>query len=302
MTLPKFLIPPNHLWKTLLIASTASLGVAASSLHSDNREKTKRAVNPIRKIRNTVFLHDGMSLPRTSIVSTLAASILHNFLSPKTALCSASPQKGEDASTPTHFSMEKYLNVNAYGSGDPKTYYYKRMRGLTENSNLLDRHAIFGALRKPGHVERFDAYRRVRVSSATEGSNSNEFESVEICAADVRIGEKLNGHDGIVHGGIISLMLDETFGWSYIAMCLNRGFTYQDAENGDIPFVVTANLTVNYRAPLPAGSNVVIRVRHEKKVGRKLYFSARMESPDGSILYSEATALFITVQKQHLKN
>ncbi len=85
-------------------------------------------------------------------------------------------------------------------------------------------------------------------------------------------------------------------------MCLNQGFNYQNAENGDLPYVVTANLTVNYRAPLPAGSNVVIRVRHEKKDGRKIYFSARMESHDGSVLYSEATALFITVQKQYLKN
>jgi acyl-coenzyme A thioesterase PaaI-like protein len=37
--------------------------------------------------------------------------------------------------------------------------------------------------------------------------------STEVCVADVRIGEKLNGHDNIVHGGIISLMLDDTFGW-----------------------------------------------------------------------------------------
>ena len=87
-------------------------------------------------------------------------------------------------------------------------------------------------------------------------------------------------------------------------MCWNQGLfsLYTNAENGDLPYVVTANLTVNYRAPLPAGSNVVIRVRHEKTDGRKIYFSARMESYDGSVLYSEATALFITVKKEYLKN
>jgi acyl-coenzyme A thioesterase PaaI-like protein len=85
----------------------------------------------------------------------------------------------------------------------------------------------------------------------------------------------------------------------YQAMGLSQGKSFGDE---DFPIVVTANLTVNYRSPLPAGSDVVIRVRHEKTEGRKIYVSARMESHDGSVLYSEATALFITVKKQHFQN
>jgi acyl-CoA thioesterase FadM len=94
------------------------------------------------------------------------------------------------------------------------------------------------------------------------------------------------------------------FTYRYEAMCMNQGLfsLYSEEENGDLPYVVTANLNVNYRAPLPAGSDVVIRVRHEKTDGRKIFYSARMESHDGSVLYSESTALFITVQKQYLKN
>jgi len=68
-----------------------------------------------------------------------------------------------------------------------------------------------------------------------------------------------------------------------------------DDDDPDFPMIVTANLDVNFRAPLPADSDFVIRVCHDNTEGRKIYLSARLESPDGKILYSEATALFLTI-------
>ena len=60
---------------------------------------------------------------------------------------------------------------------------------------------------------------------------------------------------------------DTTFVWVYEALGLAQGKKYGDV---DFLMVVTATLCVkNYRAPLPAGSDVVIRVRHEKSDGRK---------------------------------
>jgi len=214
-------------------------------------------------------------------------------MSPKTALCAEAVAADGDSMELNH--------LNSTDGVDPETYYYEKMRDPPRN--LVDSHAIFGGLCKPGYVERFNIYRHVPLD-ASKKFLAGDTTDTEIVVADVRIGEKLNGHDGIVHGGIISLMLDDTFGWAYEAMCMNQGLfsLYSEEENGDLPYVVTANLNVNYRAPLPAGSDVVIRVRHEKTDGRKIFYSARMESHDGSVLYSESTALFITVQKQYLKN
>jgi len=242
----------------------------------------------------------GKSFKNAKGVAALPRSIANNFLSqrflaPKLTLCASAERSTSD-------TMEEPTTTNfkpTLGGGDPTTYYYEMM--ADPDQNFAQSHAIFGALRKPGCVERYNAYRLVRVPSSKdkEDSVTEPFSTInqEVCVADIRIGKDLNGHVGIVHGGIISLMIDDTFGWGYQAMGLAQGKSYGDE---DFPIVVTANLSVNYRAPLPAESNVVIRVRHDNTDGRKIYMSARMESYDGSILYSEATALFITVGKQHL--
>jgi acyl-coenzyme A thioesterase PaaI-like protein len=242
---------------------------------------------------------EGDYYPRTtnlSVPRSIANNIIsQRFLAPNLTLCaSAQPSKNDNKEASTATSNEP-----TFHGGDPTTYYYEKMAEPPEN--FAESHAIFGALRKPGYVERYTAYRRVHVASTKDiedivtGPSSTV--NQEVCVADIRIGKDLNGHEGIVHGGIISLMIDDTFGWGYQAMGLAQGKSYGD---NDFPMVVTANLSVNYRAPLPAESNVVIRVRHESTDGRKIYMSARLESNDGSILYSEATALFITVGKQHL--
>ena len=49
----------------------------------------------------------------------------------------------------------------------------------------------------------------------------------------VRFGDRLNGHPGIVHGGIIATALDNTFGWLFTALKYPPSFT--------------ANLSLNFR-------------------------------------------------------
>lgn len=124
--------------------------------------------------------------------------------------------------------------------------------------SVADSHAIFGALCKPGYIERYKTYIRVPVSTAITGT-CNGAASKEVCVADMRIGKNLNGHDGIVHGGIISLMIDGSLGWAFEAISLGKGSEYGNYDS-DFSMVVTANLTIDYRAPLPTGTDVVIRV------------------------------------------
>jgi hypothetical protein len=41
----------------------------------------------------------------------------------------------------------------------------------------------------------------------------------------VRVGGKLNGHGGIVHGGVLSLLFDKAMGWAYECLRLRDGET-----------------------------------------------------------------------------
>ena len=216
-----------------MIASAASVGVGvgAFSLHDGNAAAAAAAAAAARtdpgqtsnknqqgqqyfgaRAETNSQCLTPFSMP-TSTFQSLASSRFRNFMSPKTVLCSqASPQEeeipinngGESAAAAQSF------DVNTYGGGDPTTYFFEKMRDPPRN--LVDSHAIFGALLKPYHIERYDTYRRVPLS-ASKKMGSVDTASTEVCVADVRIGDKLNGHDNIVHGGIISLMLDDTFGW-----------------------------------------------------------------------------------------
>ena len=98
--------------------------------------------------------------------------------------------------------------------------------------------------------------------------------------ANIRFGTKVNGHKGIVHGGVASLLFDDAFGFAYfLASGMLLGFT--------------ANLSVNYRAPLPEGTDAVMRIYVQGVEGRKVKLVGKLESEDGSKLYSEASALYI---------
>jgi acyl-coenzyme A thioesterase PaaI-like protein len=290
----------TFLLKTTVFTSIATLVGAFSMLEQRNQ-------HPViigKSFKNA----EGMYYLSTSTSTNLSVprSIANNFLSqrflaPKSTLCASaqpSTNENEEESTSTTATTTT-TNEPTFHGGDPTSYYYEKMAEPPQK--FAESHAILGALRKPGYVERYTAYRRVHVASPKDIEDIQtgpcSTKNQEVCVADIRIGKDLNGHEGIVHGGIISLMIDDTFGWGYQAMGLAQGKSYGDK---DFPMVVTANLSVNYRAPLPAESNVVIRVRHENTDGRKITMSARLESHDGSILYSEATALFITVGKQHL--
>ena len=98
------------------------------------------------------------------------------------------------------------------------------------------------------------------------------------------LGTDLCGHVGIVHGGMLATMLDEG-----LARC---SFASLPNQVG-----VTANLTVHYRKPVPAGSFVVLKAEVTGIEGRKVWVKGRIEllgedETPGMVL-AEAEALFI---------
>ena len=180
---------------------------------------------------------------------------------------------------------------------DPSTYVYEKLK-LPSRSEAQS-HAIFGPLFGSDLIERYNLYRRVDIAPKISSSANVTSGPKEVAVATVRIGKHLNGHTGIVHGGIISLLFDEAMGWGYYVLVKPTSENFKETENKKPKFTkgVTANLNIDFRSPLKEDSSVVIRVYHVRTERRKVFFNARMESNDGKILYSEAKALFIMLKE-----
>ncbi|XP_077576514.1 acyl-coenzyme A thioesterase THEM4 [Stigmatopora nigra] len=111
----------------------------------------------------------------------------------------------------------------------------------------------------------------------------NKEEKRTVCI--FQAGHLLEGPPGHVHGGAIATMIDSVTG-------AHAAFT-----SGA---VMTANLTVNYRSPIPLGSTVLIESSLDNKEGRKTFISCKVTSTDGSKLHTEATALFLSIKVSQL--
>ncbi|KAM3909874.1 acyl-coenzyme A thioesterase THEM4-like [Leptodactylus fuscus] len=95
-------------------------------------------------------------------------------------------------------------------------------------------------------------------------------------------GPYLEGPPGYTHGGCIATILDSTLG---------AGVVYVSGH------VMTANLNINYRNPIPLGSTVIVDSHVEKIEGRKVFARGQIRSHDDQILHTEATGLFIKLNQ-----
>ncbi|KAI0998231.1 hypothetical protein K3495_g9964 [Podosphaera aphanis] len=98
------------------------------------------------------------------------------------------------------------------------------------------------------------------------------------------VGTDLCGYPGLVHGGFLATLLDEGLARCCFAALPNK-------------VGLTANLNINYRAPVPAGTYIVLFAKTTKVEGRKAWVEGHLETlaNDGEkpLLLAEASALFI---------
>lgn len=139
----------------------------------------------------------------------------------------------------------------------------------------LEHHLLHTALAGEGKLERYELY--VSAPSAGAGHRS--------ALAVARLGSRACGHPAVVHGGAIAALLDDVFGCAFFASALGTGFT--------------ANLSVDYRKPLPPGTLVHVRARVDRvepsSSGRskKVFLVGSLVDAADGTLYTEAKALFI---------
>ncbi|NXI43183.1 THEM4 thioesterase, partial [Galbula dea] len=91
-------------------------------------------------------------------------------------------------------------------------------------------------------------------------------------------GPYLEGHPGLTHGGAIAAILDATLGTCALAVAGK---------------VVTANLSIDYLAPVPLGTVLLVEANTERMEGRKVFLCGQVRGADGDTLHARATGLFI---------
>ncbi len=89
--------------------------------------------------------------------------------------------------------------------------------------------------------------------------------------------EYFTGWREITHGGLISMLLDETMAHA----CISRGLQG-----------VTAEMTVRFKKPLPVGSTVVVRGRAEESKSRIVRTEAELADESGTT-FATGSAKFI---------
>ncbi|XP_072702813.1 acyl-coenzyme A thioesterase THEM4-like [Ciconia boyciana] len=119
---------------------------------------------------------------------------------------------------------------------------------------------------------------------AIEGAGAGFEYAMFLNAAERRLlclfqpGPYLEGHPGLTHGGAIAAIVDGALGTCALAVAGT---------------VMTANLSVDYLAPVPLGAVLLLDGRAERLEGRKVFLSCHVRSADGDTLHARATGLFI---------
>jgi acyl-coenzyme A thioesterase PaaI-like protein len=95
-------------------------------------------------------------------------------------------------------------------------------------------------------------------------------------------GVEHQGWDGVMHGGLVTVLLDEAMAW---------------AAGASTTIYYTGRLEVRYRQPVRTGAPLSIRGWVTRNRGRTLETRAEVQSADGGVL-AEATALFMRASAQ----
>ncbi|MBC7261691.1 MAG: PaaI family thioesterase [Chloroflexi bacterium] len=107
----------------------------------------------------------------------------------------------------------------------------------------------------------------------------NDHEAQRVWAT-VTIPEHFNGYPGIVHGGIIATLLDETAGRSLLL------------DGDDSNLMVTLKLEIKYRKPVPTGQPVTLQGWAIQRTANRARVAANLLLPDGT-LAAEAEAILV---------
>ena len=106
--------------------------------------------------------------------------------------------------------------------------------------------------------------------------------------ADYVVPEQFQGYPGVVHGGIVTAMLDEVTGRAHINSDQTR-------------FMFTAKIEIRFRKNVPIGQPIKIVGQIEKSKSRMASSTGRIIGPNGDVL-AEAKTLLVDLPEDEVRN
>ncbi len=106
------------------------------------------------------------------------------------------------------------------------------------------------------------------------------------CRTEISIPKEYEGYPGVVHGGIVAAILDETGGRAHMTE--------------PTIFMVTAQLNVRYRKPVPSGSRLeVIGIAGERR-GKVSHAHSEIRGEKGEVL-AEAELVLVDIPEEQIE-
>ncbi|HDS09441.1 MAG TPA: PaaI family thioesterase [Firmicutes bacterium] len=99
--------------------------------------------------------------------------------------------------------------------------------------------------------------------------------------AEVSLPDAYEGYEGIIHGGIISTLLDEA---------MSKTIHFHDLA------ALTAELTVRFKNPLPAGEMFKVRAQVKEIKGRLIFTEASLILKETNQIIATADAKFLLIK------
>lgn len=195
------------------------------------------------------------------------------LLYPPPAPAPPSPLSDAGQSHTLQLEEELYTLPHVLDLKSNPSYYESRPYAQMDTSRLINT-LTAGALRSPG---------RLAIAPLVHARHDDSEAFITL-----HVGRGLCGHDGIVHGGLIATLFDESLARTAILSL--------PGKTG-----VTAKLEVSYRAPLRADQFVVLKSYLEKRDGRKAWVKAELTDLSGKV-HAQANALFIEPKYSFLAN
>lgn len=128
--------------------------------------------------------------------------------------------------------------------------------------------------------------------SATTDSNTVTCRAPELVYL-LQLGERgIDGHPGVIHGGITCALLDETMS-VLVSQHLSNAAPRPKGQ------IFTANLSTNFRAPVETPATVIIKCWLVRRDTRKWLTKGQIEDSNGRVL-AEANAIWVVAQKSRM--
>ena len=122
-------------------------------------------------------------------------------------------------------------------------------------------------------------------------------------------GSGVNGFPGVAHGGFVAAIIDEVMGFLINSNRAATEIAGSPPENGNssqpdrqvVPMtapglsIMTAELTIKYRRPVPTGEALMVRTWIERVEGRKIFVKATVEGEERVVL-SEGFGVFVALR------